>query len=572
MTKKGGKKPVRREKPAKRQKNAPPVKRHMQYGLMAVLFGGSICVLLLLYYFSTAPSNLNEHAGDLAHAVQDTFQGGVIPAMRVKCGEGIPKRDSQAIWRQYEIDVKLAEGLNPDAVDTILRREMAREGAIVSQEGPKQAGERAYVISMEGRPFVHLRLQGLVMEAPPAPKPPTPPQLQEYAENCKQIHEAVFSALVKAGISESAITRGALESRTSEESHWSFQSARVELPPSLSPEALVGQLRSAIDSEKVRLEDKTGAAEDGVRLSITYNTLDCMELRLVPTEKPLASPAENGINHSSDEALAASLNASLPELFDLPLESNEIGNGNGHNGALASSTHPPVTGTPQVAILVDDGGYGGPSTDEILKLDAPLTVAILPFTPFAKKTALAARKQGFEVILHMPMESFGEKATFPGSIMIDMKQEEVEAITLKALHEVPGAVGINNHTGSKYTQDPEAMKRFFQVIKDKKLYFIDSRTAPHSVAYELAVAQGISSRQRDLFLDNKAEVEYIKSYCNKLVEYAKTHGSAIGICHFRPVTAQVLTEVIPQMKKEGIKLVHVSKLLPRDGSDGSDGS
>lgn len=220
----------------------------------------------------------------------------------------------------------------------------------------------------------------------------------------------------------------------------------------------------------------------------------------------------------------------------------------------------PIDGV-RVAIILDDGGYGGPVTDAVLSLPPFLTLSILPNTPHAEETSFRAAALGFEVMLHMPMESDNPKVDFPGRITGAMTDDEIHALTAEALRQVPHAQGINNHTGSKFTADAHAMTSFLSHLGKRSLYFIDSLTSPNSVAYAIANDMGIPTAVRDVFLDNEQEEDYIRAMFQTFISLAKGQGKAIAICHFRPTTVRVLQEILPRLHDEGIRVVHVSELV-----------
>lgn len=214
----------------------------------------------------------------------------------------------------------------------------------------------------------------------------------------------------------------------------------------------------------------------------------------------------------------------------------------------------------RLAIIVDDGGYGGAVTDSILALDPRLTLSILPNTPVGRRTAEAAVALGFEVMLHMPMQNNGSKLLHDGQLNLGMGEDEIRRLTRDALSQVPGAVGVNNHTGSKFTSVARGLALFMEEVLEQDLYFVDSVTVADSRAYEIARAFGVPSASRDLFLDNESDPEAIRGRFRELVELAKSRGSAIGICHFRANSAAVLAEVLPGLAAEGVQLVHASEL------------
>ena len=233
----------------------------------------------------------------------------------------------------------------------------------------------------------------------------------------------------------------------------------------------------------------------------------------------------------------------------------------GSGSRKAPTTWKVAQARPRVAIIVDDGGYGGVATDVILGLTTRLTVAVLPNTPFGTELAAEAAALGFEVILHMPMENMSGDLVHEGQIETDMKETDIRRLMTHALSQVPEAVGINNHMGSKFTAHADVLSYFMGGVRERGLYFIDSRTTTDSRAYEVAREYGVPSAYRDIFLDHDNDLQKIRTRFNELMELARRDGSALGICHFRPNTASILREKLPELRLAGIELVHASELV-----------
>ena len=215
----------------------------------------------------------------------------------------------------------------------------------------------------------------------------------------------------------------------------------------------------------------------------------------------------------------------------------------------------------KLAIIVDDEGYGGALTETILSLSPKLTLSILPNTPLGTEIAELGFEKGFEIMLHMPMENTYDGLRHPGQLNTNMSEREITHATKDALKQIPHAIGINNHTGSKFTANAKAMALFIDTIKALNLYFVDSKTTPDTRAYEISKAFGLASAERDLFIDHDNAVKEIRRRFKEVVSIAKANGQAIAIRHFRPNTASVLGELLSTLEAEGITLVHASELV-----------
>jgi hypothetical protein len=93
------------------------------------------------------------------------------------------------------------------------------------------------------------------------------------------------------------------------------------------------------------------------------------------------------------------------------------------------------------------------------------------------------------------------------------------------------------------------------------LYFVDSRTDVRTVARDLAREAGLANAQRDVFLDNQQDRDYVRGQLRRLIGKARRHGTAIGIGHPYPETLAVLAEELPALAGQGIQLVPVSRLV-----------
>lgn len=218
----------------------------------------------------------------------------------------------------------------------------------------------------------------------------------------------------------------------------------------------------------------------------------------------------------------------------------------------------------KIALIIDDFGYSKGKTVEftLRNLNIPLTVSIIPGTPYAKAIAEEAHHDGKEVMVHLPMEPKGKfNNNYRWIIMEKMGEKEVERITKEAIDEIPYSVGLNNHMGSLITERKKIMEFILQVIKEKNFYFIDSKTSSQSIAFPLAEKMKVKSARRDIFLDNKKDNKYIRRQFKKLIFLAEKKGEAIGIGHINYVTIQSLKRITSQLENRKIQLVYVSELV-----------
>jgi polysaccharide deacetylase 2 family uncharacterized protein YibQ len=223
----------------------------------------------------------------------------------------------------------------------------------------------------------------------------------------------------------------------------------------------------------------------------------------------------------------------------------------------------PVPPKPKLAIIIDDLGYNPLTAKTLYQINPSITLAIIPHQPYSKQIAQLAETLGQEVLIHLPMEPqhINNYSKIPHMLLMNMKKNELEQNLRYNLDDFPSAVGVNNHMGSRMTEDEKQMIIVLSELKRRGLFFIDSRTTPHSKAYLLAKQLGLKAAKRDIFLDNEDRIESILSQLNNLIALAQKNGKALGIGHPRTNTLTALKRFSKEDKIQTVQLVPVSQLL-----------
>jgi hypothetical protein len=215
-----------------------------------------------------------------------------------------------------------------------------------------------------------------------------------------------------------------------------------------------------------------------------------------------------------------------------------------------------------VAIVIDDLGLSLAAARCFLALEAPLTLSILPFQPETRAVAEEAHRAGRPILLHLPMEPAGYPVVDPGpgALLRAMDRAEVERRVEEAVRDVPFIIGVNNHMGSRYTEDAERMAWVLAGIKKRGLLFLDSRTSAQSKAFQTARELGIQAAERTVFLDNIQEAEAIRVQIRRLVALARQRGRVVAIGHPYPITCQVLKDEYNYLTSK-VELVPITSIL-----------
>lgn len=214
-----------------------------------------------------------------------------------------------------------------------------------------------------------------------------------------------------------------------------------------------------------------------------------------------------------------------------------------------------------VAIVIDDMGVDRARSERITALSASLTLAFLPYARGLEDQIAAARRRGHEILVHMPMQPVGREDPGPGALNITLDATEIRERLGVALDRAGPVVGINNHMGSRFTVDRDAMRPVLEELQARGLLFLDSRTAGGSVGVRLAQSMSVPYAARDVFLDNDPALAAVEARLAELEAVARRQGHAVAIGHPHDGTITALSAWIPTASARGLALVPVSAIV-----------
>jgi hypothetical protein len=148
----------------------------------------------------------------------------------------------------------------------------------------------------------------------------------------------------------------------------------------------------------------------------------------------------------------------------------------------------------------------------------------------------------------------------PGALLTSMSPDELISQLKKNLDAVPGIIGVNNHMGSKMTTVSSQIYQIFTVLKQRKLFFIDSRTTLNSICKPSARLFQIPFAQRNVFIDHIVDPDFIRRQLNHLIQIAYDRGEAVGIAHPHIETYTVLRAMLPDLQKK-VQIVPASQIV-----------
>jgi polysaccharide deacetylase 2 family uncharacterized protein YibQ len=222
---------------------------------------------------------------------------------------------------------------------------------------------------------------------------------------------------------------------------------------------------------------------------------------------------------------------------------------------------PPPVKKPQVALIIDDLGCNKKNVEELISLPMVVNGAFLPHNKYIDEISEKIIQKGGDVLLHLPMQPL-DKPYNPGygAIYEWMNEEEIRNIFSKDIKSVKLATGVNNHMGSKITQNEKIMRIILEEVKKRNLFFVDSVTTLKSCAYKVAREMGIPSLKRDIFLDTELSYEHTVKHIEEIVSLAKKKKYVVVIGHPHKFTMEALHKYANYLCSE-VEFVSIRKML-----------
>ena len=217
---------------------------------------------------------------------------------------------------------------------------------------------------------------------------------------------------------------------------------------------------------------------------------------------------------------------------------------------------------PRIALIIDDIGFSLSRAQKFLDLGIPITFSILPRLARSHDLALEIHDNGHEIMLHQPMEPYNPYLDpGPGALYVGYGSEKIVGIMEENISGIPFLVGVNNHMGSRLTECQREINETLEVIKKRRLFFVDSVTTSHSTAYKTAKRLNMFTAHRNIFLDNRLNEQAILFQLKRLKKIALKYGQAIGIGHPFPETARAIGRFARDLDDSGVSIVHASNVV-----------
>jgi polysaccharide deacetylase 2 family uncharacterized protein YibQ len=220
----------------------------------------------------------------------------------------------------------------------------------------------------------------------------------------------------------------------------------------------------------------------------------------------------------------------------------------------------PLGGKPKLVIIIDDVSTSA-QLKRIKALDIKVTPSIFPPSELSMKSHRLAKGLDHYMI-HLPMSSGSKQFNKQfKTLKTTHTKAQIEARAKELRKLFPTARYINNHTGSVFTDDYNAMQTLYTALRNEDFVFVDSRTIASTKVPKIAAKSGDAYVARDIFIDNEHTVPYIHTQLRQAVKMAKKKGYAIAIGHPHRMTMKALGSAGGIFKE--VELVYIDEIYKK---------
>jgi polysaccharide deacetylase 2 family uncharacterized protein YibQ len=234
--------------------------------------------------------------------------------------------------------------------------------------------------------------------------------------------------------------------------------------------------------------------------------------------------------------------------------------------AYARSSVTPATaeGRPMIAVVVTGLGLNEAGTlDAIGKLPDDITLAFAPYGKSLDTTVAAARAQGHELFLEIPLEPFDYPDNDPGPETLltgDTPRANIDKL-MWLMARFGGYVGLMNHMGARFTASAADFNPMMEELSARGLGYLDDGSSNRSVAPQLAEVNAVPFFRADMLLDSNPARDPILTALKALESTARSKGMALGVVSALPVSIDTVAEWAAGLEEAGFVLVPASALM-----------
>ncbi|WP_107850095.1 divergent polysaccharide deacetylase family protein [Campylobacter concisus] len=217
-----------------------------------------------------------------------------------------------------------------------------------------------------------------------------------------------------------------------------------------------------------------------------------------------------------------------------------------------------VKGRAKLVLIIDDVATFEHAS-MVKSIGLKITPSIFPATKTHPDTPNIARTFEFYMI-HLPMQAKHFDSPEIGTLTVNESFESMLEKIKKIRRDFPRAKYTNNHTGSRFTSDYDAMDKAYRALIEQGFIFVDSKTIAQTAVARAAKKYNQPYISRDIFLDDDPSAAAVRRELVAAVNLAKKRGYAIAIGHPKKNTIAVIKASKNNILKD-VEVVYLKDIL-----------
>jgi len=217
-----------------------------------------------------------------------------------------------------------------------------------------------------------------------------------------------------------------------------------------------------------------------------------------------------------------------------------------------------VKGRAKLVLIIDDVATFEHAS-MVKSIGLKITPSIFPATKTHPDTPNIARTFEFYMI-HLPMQAKHFDSPEIGTLTVNESFESMHEKIKKIRRDFPRAKYTNNHTGSRFTSDYDAMDKAYRALIEQGFIFVDSKTIAQTAVARAAKKYNQPYISRDIFLDDDPSAAAVRRELVAAVNLAKKRGYAIAIGHPKKNTIAVIKASKNNILKD-VEVVYLKDIL-----------
>lgn len=236
-----------------------------------------------------------------------------------------------------------------------------------------------------------------------------------------------------------------------------------------------------------------------------------------------------------------------------------------YDSLTTSSLPDPLPDTrARVSIVLTGVGLNPDITQKILHDFPPsLSLAFAPYGSDLQKQVLQAQKNGFEILLQIPLESTqGPRSETPHELRTEDSPQHMRRHLQWLMTRFSGYRGLIAFQGSQFVTSRAHVRALLAELKEKELYYVEDGQTEGSLVPKVAQDLHVPFLKADYRFDSLDASWKEDQFTEQLEALLHQKDSALIVLPCFPSSLERLPFLLRQFREKNIVLVPLSHLLP----------